>query len=78
MQVTPGMTTEGGGDLTALANFLDVDGDGLKITELGGLVRITANSTSYPCTSLDFDPDDIDGIIEKLREKQAEARGITL
>jgi hypothetical protein len=72
------MTTEGGGDLTELADFLDVDGDGLKIMELNGEVRIIANSNAWPMTCLDFHPDDIDGIIELLRRRQAEARGITL
>ena len=74
MRVTTDMELDGT-PLAPLADFLGTDGQtGIQVSAERGEVRIMVDSTAYPNEHIDMDPDDIDGLIELLREKQAEAR----
>jgi len=76
MRVTPEMTTEGGGRLDKLADVLDVDGRGARVT-LDGLerhVKLIAASTEYPNLPLYFDADTADALGDLLKQRAAELR----
>jgi hypothetical protein len=76
MRVTPEMTTEGGGRLDKLADFLDADGRGAKVafSERGDQVKFTAASTEWPAVSLYFDADDTEALGVLLIQRAAELR----
>jgi hypothetical protein len=77
MRVTPGMTTEAGGDLTRLADFLDVDGAGVLATVTDyGTVKLAVDSTAYPSPAANLSPDDTDALADLLKMRAREARGV--
>lgn len=75
MQVTPEMTTEAGGRLDKLADFLDADETGVRaVLSDGGHVKLTVGSTEYPNKSAYLDADDADALGDLLKARAAELR----
>jgi hypothetical protein len=69
------MTTEGGGALILLADFLGQDDTGIKVTTDGyGDVKIEVDSTAYPSKSIRVDPDTADELAQLIHLRAAEAR----
>ena len=68
MRVTPDMTTEGGGKLIDLADFLGADGTGIKAVPDRGQVKIAVDSCMVPCEKIWLDPDDTRALALHLME----------
>jgi len=70
------MTTDSGARLDTLADVLDEDGRGAKVTfsELQDSVKLIAGSTEYPSTNLYFDADTADALGDLLKARAAELR----
>lgn len=64
MKVTPAMTNESGNLLAGQADFLDIDGQGIKISlgSYGDLGEVTLDSTTWPHITGRFSARDLFGI----------------
>jgi len=65
MKVTPSMTNESGNLLAEQADFLDIDGQGIRVkrSEFSpDLAEITLDSTAYPNVTGRFSVNDLFGI----------------
>lgn len=67
MRVTEEMTTEAGGPLYKLADFIDTEDSGIKIDRMGDVCQIIVDSCAYPNKSVRVDLADLRGIIVMLR-----------
>jgi hypothetical protein len=79
MKVTPGMRDEWGGDLARSADILADDevGVALRTAEIGDLAKLTVDSTTTTGSkSAYLDADDCDALVDLLRAKARELRGV--
>lgn len=74
MKVTDDMTTDSGSPLNKLADFIDVDNQGVQVTREGDLVAICVDSTCTTGKRCWLDVADAEGVIGMLTGIVAEIR----